>query len=169
MAQQQINEFLNSLNESNKRIWDEWSKALQGNKLAVGGEAMDKLYHQNLDMTERLIKDTLKAESSWLDQWLEGVKKTPNAPEPLLALMESMHKTMKTMLEHRTQMWEGWLAQARSMNFDKMPNVLIGPETQQTVMKAWEDFYRQATEAQQRLMGDLGKPAPAKKPAANKA
>lgn len=151
---QQVSDFLKSITEANQRIWGEWAKSLQSNKL-MGGDVAEKLYQQNLDVTEKLIHDTLQAEAAWLDQWQAGLARTPNAPPAMLELVSGVHATMKAMLQHRAQMWEAWLKQARSMNFEQMPSVVIGDDTQKTLMRVWEEFYQKASEVQKKMMDQM--------------
>lgn len=165
MNEQQLKDFMAGLTEANRRIWDEWTKNLQSNRLG-GGEQMERLYQQNLEAMENLIHQTLQAEAQWLDQWHEGLKQTPHAPAPMLDIFDGVHNTMKAMLGHRVQMWDALLKQAREMSFDKVPSVVLGPDTQNTLARIWEEFYQQAAAAQAQLSAPFAGSAAARPGAA---
>lgn len=178
MADTQMQDIINQLTETNQRIWDEWTKALQLHEASSDGNPVNQLYQQNLDFIEKLIKETLVAESHWVDEWHQALAQQADLPDPVNDMLGSMRATVQTMLDNRSKLWESWLDQARRMNFDGMPNVVMGGDTQNTLMQVWDEFMQHTGNLQSAMFGpaptpSTGKkaapaPAPAPKPAAAK-
>ena len=165
----QFNDLLATFTEANKRIWEQWTGALQQGAVAQGGQPMEQLWKQNLDAMEKLLNETYKAEEQWLDRWFDSVLKAPNAPDGMKDLLTNLHQTLSSMREQRSQIWKAWLKQARDMNFETVPSVLIGPDAQKTLTRIWDDFYQQAQQAQEQMMRSLsGKPSAKKSEASSK-
>lgn len=111
MQKQQLEDFMLSLVENNQRVWAEWSRALQAG--AGGSPDVGGLYRQGIDTMEALIRQTLQAESEWLDRWHEGVTAVPGAPDQLRQIFDGVRDGMQSLLEQRIQLWESLLEQAR--------------------------------------------------------
>lgn len=159
----QFNDLLATFTETNKRIWEQWTSALQEGAVPKGGKPMEQLWQQNLDAMEQLLTETYKAEEQWLDRWFDSVLEAPSAPDGMKDLLSNLHQTLSSMREQRSQIWKTWLKQARDMNFEAVPSVLMGADTQKTLTRIWDEFYRQAQQAQQQMMGPLSGKQPEKK------
>ncbi len=152
---QQFTDFFKTITESNKRLWDEWSKAFQGADMKTGAPEMDKLFKQNLDLAEKMIKDALEAESKWMDQWYDSLEGSGRTPDEFKGFLENVRKTTKAMLENRAQMWESWLQQARSLKLQDFGGTTNAQDAQKAFTKLWEDFAKQAEVARERLLASF--------------
>lgn len=110
--------------EAQKRIRESLSTILPALPHSKGiDDTWHQAYLKNLATWEAAVKQTLKAEATWVEQWADQVANAGAVPEPLNEWTRQMEKMMQYWIKTQHQLWEDCFNTLRSSSAMPLPGV----------------------------------------------
>ena len=134
--------------DAQRHLWERWLETLRqaGSGLSpVNVAAPGQLWARALDTWEPLVRQTLDAESTAMQAWVDGLAAAPNVPPHVRAQLQQVHELTKGWTETQRQLWEAMFASVRQFSASAAQHPST---TQAPAAELWQQMARPMLEAQ---------------------
>ena len=147
MAQQQpMQQLFDNLAETNRTIWNQWLEGARKGNFSSMNKEVERNYRQNIDMAEKMVKDGLRAQSEFVEQWCRSITASEQIPKPLLDMTENFRTSMDSWIGAREELWSNWFDGARKVDLEHLMPLA---SDKGGFLKIWEDLSRKTMEIQE--------------------
>jgi hypothetical protein len=135
--------------EAQRRLWDNWLGSMRqvgGSVPTAPGASPAQLWGHMLDTWEPFVRQTLDAQSTAMQAWVDGLATAPGTPEPLKGQIVQLQELARGWISTQRQMWDATFQATRqfvsaSATQPGFPSAQAGPDM-------WRQFAAPVFEAQ---------------------
>lgn len=138
----QTDNILKTWADAQKRIWDQWSKMIQG----VGGSQAAGFWDKTLETWQEFIKKTQDAQTEWFRVWSESYSPGRGASEEITEWAKRGQEMMKHWAQVQTQLWENWFPIMKELSSSIQENVW--DRERQKLIKLFQEAAEKAMKSQ---------------------
>jgi len=136
--------------EAQRRLWDTWLETIHqvgGGMTGAGAGNPAQLFGRAIDTWEVFVRQTLDAQTTAMQAWVDGLSTAPNVPDQLKPQLQQVQELTRGWIDTQRQLWEAMFAVARQLaSSSAAPHAAGGSATPGPEM--WREFARPALEAQ---------------------
>lgn len=141
--------------ETMREFSSQWGAAPSGQIPSLWAQPIEQAARASLEGAERLVQDSVRTQSEWLELLRSNLRAQPATPEVVAQWGESLLSVFEQNLELRGRLWDQWFATARKLDFSALQNWLSEHGNRSEALSVWNDMTRQAMEQHQRWMQSL--------------
>jgi hypothetical protein len=147
----QTQEMMQSWNEAQKRMWDNWLQGLQGTKEGGTTDAWQKA----LETWQKSVSETFDAQARMMKLWLENLKKAQTGPEATKEWIKQFEQMTEQVTASQRQLWDSCFATLKKADLRKMPGTW--EQDAKHIFQGWQAATRKVIEAQLGLLSNWTK------------
>ena len=137
----QSEEMLKSWTETQKKMWDEWTKAMQSFGKSPSTEAWEK----TVETWNQTIQKVLDGQVEGARLWAENVTTTKGTPQEMTEWAKQGQDIITRWTETQKQLWGHWFEVVKKLDAS---NILNWPRDGQKFVQSWQETIQKAQDAQ---------------------
>ena len=137
----QSEEMLKSWTETQKKMWDEWTKAMQSFGKSPSTEAWEK----TVETWNQTIQKVLDGQVEGARLWAENVTTTKGTPQEMTEWAKQGQDIITRWTETQKQLWGHWFEVVKKLDAS---NILNWPRDGQKFLQGWQETIQKAQDAQ---------------------
>ncbi len=154
----QAEETFKSWTGAQKKLWDDWLKAVQG----LGKSQPTEVWEKTVESWQESVKNTLDAQIEWTRLWAESLTTAKGTPKEMVEWAQQGQDMIKRWAETQRQVWESWFEVVKKLQ----PSTLGGNWglEGQKFFQVWQQAIQKAQDAQAEWVRLWTERQPSKKP-----
>jgi hypothetical protein len=137
----QSEDMLKTWNETQKKMWDEWTKAIQG----FGKSPSAQVWEKTLETWNQTIQKVLDSQVEGARLWAEKFTTAKGMPQENVELAKQGQEMIIRWTETQKHLWENWFDLLKKLDVSNAVNWSTdGPK----FLQQWQETIKKAFDAQ---------------------
>jgi hypothetical protein len=137
----QSEDMLKNWTDTQKKMWDEWTKAMQGFGKSPSTDAWEK----TVETWNQTIQKVLDGQVEGARLWAENVTTTKGTPQEMTEWAKQGQDIITRWTETQKQLWGHWFEVVKKLDAS---NILNWPRDGQKFLQSWQETIQKAQDAQ---------------------
>ena len=137
----QSEEMLRTWTETQKKMWDDWMKAVQG----LGKSPSTEVWEKTVDSWNQTIQRLLDAQVEGARHWVENFTTAKGTPEETAEWAKRGQDIITRWTETQKQLWGSWFEVIKKLDASNMTN---WTRDGQKFIQSWQETIQKALDAQ---------------------
>jgi hypothetical protein len=137
----QSEDMLKTWTESQKKLWDEWTKAMP----SFGKSPSTEVWEKTVEAWRQTVQRLLDAQIEAMHQWAEHFTTGKGTPQETAEWAKQGQEMLTRLAETQKQLWESWFDVVKKFDASNMMN---WPRDGQKFIQTWQETIQKAFDAQ---------------------
>ena len=137
----QSEDMLKSWTETQKKMWDEWTKAMQGFGKSPSTDAWEK----TVETWNQTIQRVLDGQVEGARLWAENITTTKGTPQEMTEWAKQGEDIITRWTETQKQLWGHWFEIVKKLDAS---NIMNWTRDGQKFVQNWQETVQKAQDAQ---------------------
>jgi hypothetical protein len=137
----QSEEMLKTWTETQKKMWDEWTKAIQG----FGKSPSTEVWEKTVETYQQTVQRVLDAQLEGARRWAENFPTGKGTPQEAAEWAKQGQDLIIRWTETQKQLWGSWFELVKKLDASNMIN---WPRDGQKFLQSWQETIQKALNAQ---------------------
>ena len=137
----QSEDMFKTWTEAQKKMWDDWTKAMQGFGKSPSTEAWEK----TVEAWNQTIQRVLDAQVEGARHWAENIATAKGAPQEMTEWAKQGQDIITRCTETQKQLWGHWFEVVKKLDAS---NIMNWSRDGQKFLQSWQETIQQAQDAQ---------------------
>lgn len=142
----QMQDMMKTWMNTQRRMWDGFFDTMQG----AGQSQFSRVWEQTLDVGEKAMQNTYKAQADWMQAWLEGLESVEGMPESGVEYAKQFQEMAQRWGESQQKLLANWFEMLRNLDPNRKPD--SWESTVDKMFKAWQDTTQKIMDTQMEWM-----------------
>jgi len=147
----QSEEMLKTWTETQKKMWDDWMKAMQG----LGTSPSTEVWEKTVDSWNQTIQRLLDAQVEGARHWVENLTTAKGTPEETAEWAKRGQDIITRWTETQKQLWGSWFEVIKKLDASNMMN---WTRDGQKFIQSWQETIQKALDSQAEWLRTTGQP-----------
>jgi hypothetical protein len=145
----QSEDMLKTWTETQKKMWDDSLKAMQG----FGKSPSTAVWEKTVDTWNQTIQKVLDTQVESTRGWTESLATTKGTPQELAEWAKQGQDLITRLTETQKQLWGNWFEFAKKLDASNMMN---WAQDGQKFLQSWQETIQKAQDAQSEWLRTAG-------------
>jgi len=145
----QSEEMLKTWTETQKKMWDDWMKAVQG----LGKSPSAEVWEKTVDSWNQTIQRLLDAQVEGARHWVENFTTAKGTPEETAEWAKRGQDIITRWTETQKQLWGSWFEVIKKLDASNMMN---WTRDGQKFIQSWQETIQKALDSQAEWLRTTG-------------
>jgi len=142
----QSEEIFNTWMDTQTKMWKAFSDSVDD----FGKTPSQKMWEQTIANGQKMVKNTLEAQTDWLKAWAENMSGMEGIPEQLIDGFKQFQEMVQRWTTTQEKMWEAWFELLKK--FDPAKSFPAWGESVPNPFEFWQETTKQAMDTQMAWM-----------------
>lgn len=145
----QSEEMLKTWNESQKKLWDDWMKAMPG----FGKSPSPEIWQKTVDTWNQTIQRVLDAQVEGVRHWAEHATIAKGTTQETAEWAKQGQDMITRLLETQKQLWGSWFEFVKKLD---VSNVMNWARDGQKFLQTWQETIQKSLDSQTEWLRTTG-------------